>query len=182
MGHDRRPPRREPFGRQHPRGADHPRPHHSVLFQHRDPLRQLHHDLQKGRPDQHALHEHLGAVRGGFLPHHRPAGVAPDGFAPFADDLLSERDEARPPPGLHPPRAGAGGGDPRSLLGDPLTGEPPGLSVCSPEGEDGGDAGALLSASKVVWEGRFIIREVEGDLISHIAPRPNTAKPITKIF
>ena len=151
---DRGPSRREPCGRQRPWGADHPRPHHSVLFQHRDPLRQLHHDLQEGRPHQHALHEHLGALRGGLLPHHRPAGVASDGLSPFADDLLAERDEARSPPGLQLAGAGAGRGDPGPLLSVALTGEPSRLSVCGPEGEDGGDAGALLRGEeKIYWGG-----------------------------
>ncbi len=63
---------------------------------------------------------------------------------PRTDDLLAERDEARPPPGLHLAGAGAGGGDPRPLLGDPSSGEPSRLQIRGPEGEDGGDAGALL--------------------------------------
>jgi len=62
----------------------------------------------------------------------------------WSDNLLPERDEARPPAGPHLAGTGAGGGDPGPLLGDPFAGEPPRLSVRGPEGEDGGDAGALL--------------------------------------
>ncbi|MGC9514317.1 ABC transporter permease [Methanocrinis sp.] len=81
---------------------------------------------------------------GGLLPHHRPPQLASDRLSSLADDLLPERDEARSPPGLHSARPGAGRGDSRTILGVALTGEPPRLSVCGPEGEDGGDAGALL--------------------------------------
>jgi len=78
--------------------------------------------------------------------------VASDGLAPSADDLLAERDEARPSPGLQLAGAGAGGGDPGPLLGVAPAGEPPRLSVCGPEGEDGGDAGALLRGKENLGE------------------------------
>jgi len=120
-----------------------------MLFQHRDPLGELHHDLQKGRSDKHALHEHLGAIRGGLLPHLGSSQLAPDRLAPPPDDLLPQRDEARPPPGLQPGGAGAGDRDPGPLLGGPGAGEPPRLSVRGKEGEDGGDAGALLKEEKM---------------------------------
>jgi hypothetical protein len=83
-------------------------------------------------------------IWGRLLPHHGPPIVAPDGLVPFTDDLLPERDKARPPPGLLALGASSRGRNSNPLLSATPAGGPAQLQVRGPEGEDRRDAGALL--------------------------------------